>query len=153
MQNKKTMSAGRSGFTLLEILLVVAAIAILAGIVIVAINPGKQLGDTRNAQRQSNVSTILNAVYQYTIDNNGVMPTIPAIATEVCSTTGAACTAAGFVDLGVLIASQKYITAIPTDPQCATTDSSCYTISKSANGRIAVEALIPENGAVISVSK
>lgn len=65
----------QAGFTLLEILLVVGIIAILAGIVILAINPTKQLGDTRNAQRRSDVLTILNAVYQFSIDHNGKLPT------------------------------------------------------------------------------
>lgn len=62
------------GFTLLEILLVVAAIAILAGVVIIAVNPGKQLADTRNATRQTDVKTISDAVYQYSFDHGGVFP-------------------------------------------------------------------------------
>lgn len=84
----------QKGFTLLEILLVVAAIGILAGIVILALNPSKQLGDTRNAQRRSDVNTILNAVYQYTIDNNGTLPaTIDAVtgSAQVLGTAASGC--------------------------------------------------------------
>jgi prepilin-type N-terminal cleavage/methylation domain-containing protein len=62
----------QKGFTLLEILLVVAAIAILAGIVIFAVNPTKQLADTRDAQRKLDTKTILSAVYQYNVANGGI---------------------------------------------------------------------------------
>jgi prepilin-type N-terminal cleavage/methylation domain-containing protein len=148
-----------SGFTLLEILLVVAAIGILAGIVILALNPNKQLGDTRNAQRRADVNTLLNAVYQYTIDNNGNLPTIPTAATctnaaanQVCKATATGTCSAG-VDLTVLTALQKYLAGMPTDPQGATTDGTGYFIVKSANSRVTVCAPSAEQSATISVTR
>lgn len=141
----------KKGFTLLEILLVVAAIAILAGIVILAINPLKQLGDTRNAQRHVDVNTILNAVYQYTIDNNGTLPTsITTGVLEICA-TGGTCT--GLADLSVLTTSEKYLTSIPNEPQKTNANGAGYQIIKSANGRITVSAQFEEQGATISVTR
>ena len=146
------------GFTLIEILLVVAAIAILAGIVILAINPNKQLGDTRNAQRRADVNTILNATYQYTIDNNGTLPTIPTgscalvAANQVCK-AGATGTCSTGVTLSVLTASEKYLTALPIDPMVSSTDGTGYYISKSANGRVTVCAPSAEQSATISVTQ
>ncbi len=141
----------KRGFTLIEILLVVAAIAILAGIVIIAINPFKQLGDTRNAQRRADVNTILNAVYQYSIDNNGTLPAnITTSATAICQASP--CTS--LIDLSVLTTSEKYLVSIPKDPLItATTGTAGYTIMKSSNGRVTVAAPSAEQSAVISVTR
>jgi type IV pilus assembly protein PilA len=145
----------QAGFTLLEVLLVVAILSILAGIVIVAINPGKQLANSRNSQRSSDVKTIIDAVYDYNIDNSGIMPsTITTTPTDVCNTTGANCT--GLIDLGVLTASTKYLVGIPKDPQCATvctTYSSGYQISKDTNNRITVSASHAEQSVTISTTR
>lgn len=152
----------QAGFTLLEVLLVVAIIAILAGIVIIAINPGKNLGDTRNAQRSADVNTIINGTYQYLLDNNGSLPgagalggsAISTTATEICATGSASCT--GLVDLTALTTSGKYLVAIPKDPQCATscaTNGTGYKIAKDANGRLIVNAPAAEQGKTISVTK
>ena len=136
------MSKSEKGFTLLEVLLVVAIIAILAGIVILAINPNKQLAESRDAQRRSDVNAILNAVYQYTIDEDGTVPaSITTTATQICKTTPTNdCT--GLIDLSVVDA--DYLIRMPIDPKVDTTvvtdadDSTGYLISKDTNGRITV---------------
>lgn len=140
----------KKGFTLIEILLVVAAIGILAGIVILAINPGKQLGETRNAQRKADVNTILNAVYQYQIDTGALPTSITTTPTEICK-TGGSCS--GLIDLSVLTASEVYLTSIPLEPLKTAVNGVGYRISKSANGRVTVEAQFEEQSAVITVTR
>lgn len=152
----------QAGFTLLEVLLVVAIIAVLAGIVIIAINPGKNLGDTRNSQRSADVNTILNAVYQYALDNNGTLPAgipvAPTAAKEMCitGTVPATCTTNTVLDMTPLTTSGKYLVAVPRDPQCPTACLATgvgYTIQQDANGRVTVAAPDAEQSKVISVTK
>ncbi|PIP65279.1 hypothetical protein COU77_01965 [Candidatus Peregrinibacteria bacterium CG10_big_fil_rev_8_21_14_0_10_49_16] len=140
----------RRGFTLIEVLLVIGIIAILASIVIVAINPTRQLADARNADRRSDVNSILNAVYQYSIDNNGNLPSaITTTVTEICASGAASCT--GYADLSVLEAT--YLVSVPSDPSGPTSPETDYTIVQDANGRVTVASTAAENGATISVTR
>lgn len=150
-----------TGFTLLEILLVVAAIAILAGIVIFAINPGKQLAELRNAKRTTDVSLIVNAVYQYALDNGGALPADldekpdsncaahPEM--EICQTgsTGALCS----IDLRPLTNSQKYLVSVPVDPNGPINgaEGAGYYIFRNPNGRVVACAPSAELGVTIQV--
>lgn len=150
----------QAGFTLLEVLLVVAIIAILAGIVIFALNPSKQLGDARNAQRRADVNTVLNAVYQYAIDSNGTIPASITVGTacgvstqEICK-TGGTCT--GLTDLNtyVVTTTAKYLVSLPIDPSSTSTNGTGYQIFKNATtNRVTVCAPGAENSVIVSASR
>jgi len=55
----------KKGFTLIELLIVIGIISILAGIVLVAVNPAQQFGKANDSERKSEIGTILSAIYQY----------------------------------------------------------------------------------------
>lgn len=76
------------------------------------------------AQRRSHVNTILNAVYQYRIDNNNKLPAkLPTDAPmEICSSSGQDC--AGLVDLSVLHG--MYLVTIPSEVAAPHTGYSIY---------------------------
>lgn len=71
MKKNNLKKIPQSGFTLIEILIVIGVIAILAAIVLVAVNPARQFAQANNAQRSSNVAAISSAIAQYAVDNKG----------------------------------------------------------------------------------
>ena len=146
-----SLSTLRRGFTLIELLLVIGIIAILAAVVIIAINPTKQLADARNAQRRSDVKTILDAVYQYALDNNGNIPTTITTTNGYICKSGVNVSCVNGVSLNMLTGS--YVVALPYDPQSATATGTNYQIQKLSNGRITVAAPGAENSASISVTR
>lgn len=77
------------GFTLIEILIVIAIIGILALVVFVALNPAGRFADARNSNRVQNVEAIGKAILQYNVDNNGSWPAgIPSLNNGASDTNG-----------------------------------------------------------------
>lgn len=73
------------GFTLIELLIVIGIIAILAGIVLVAVNPAEQFGKANDAERKSEIGTVLSAIYQYQTSPTarGALPQCTLVGTGV----------------------------------------------------------------------
>lgn len=143
------MRKRQAGFTLIEILVVIGIIAILAAIVIIAINPARQFAQARDTQRRNDVTALLNSIGQYMADNDGLFTdcvTLPTAAPEEIGT------GVGNVDIEDCIV-PTYISTMPMDPDGGTAASTGYQVQEDATtGRITVSAT-PEIAASISVTR
>jgi len=128
----------RKGFTLLEILLVIALIGILVAISLVAINPNKQLAQSRDLVRKADINKIYEALEYYRVSQRTYPAGITETKTDICDTgteqVGGVTNCSGKVDLRVLV--PKYLVSIPTDPS-----GGAYQVYiNSSNSIIGVEA-------------
>jgi len=136
----------KNGFTLIEILVVIGIIAILAAIVIIAINPARQFAQARNTQRTANINAILNAVGQRIADNKGIFEgtvvagsdcdILPETDTPITKNNGTLALGNKSADLGCL--TPTYIPALPTDPAGVIDPNIGYNISVNSIGRVTV---------------
>lgn len=122
------------GFTLIELLIVIAIVAILSAVVLIAVNPARQMRDARNVERMAEVNAILSAISQYQVDNEALPICVTITAT--CIGTDVAC-----CDLTTDLVDGGYIAEIPIGPggTCDATDT-CYEVTKTATDRITVSA-------------
>lgn len=145
------------GFTLIELLVVVAILAILATVVFVALNPVKRFADARNARRFVDVDSILTAVHEYAVDNNGVLPAGIGLSDQqlgTCATGGnTICTGAATSCLNIGTTLAAYLKSIPTDPNGGTASTTYYSISKDANNIVTVKACNSEVGTTVQISR
>ena len=142
------------GFTLIEILVVIGMIAILATIVIIAINPGRQFASGRNTQRTSNVNAILNAIGQNIADNHGNF-NCPAVTVTPIPTN---ITSSSTVNIMPCLV-PTYMPSILVDPENGSVNSTTsydtmYYVSKDSNNRYTIAATSTELGVpLISVTR
>ncbi|HKY73801.1 MAG TPA: type II secretion system protein [Patescibacteria group bacterium] len=146
------------GFTLIEMLVVVAIIAILATIVFVSLDPVTRFADARNSRRWNDVNSLLTAIHEYAIDNNGSLPTgISTTEQQLgsCVTGGdGACPGAdpACLDLSISLLS-VYLKSMPLDPSGGSIGTTKYTVVKNANNIVTVKACAAENGDTVEVSR
>ena len=149
----KKINTTEKGFTLIELLIVIGILAVLMGIVLVAINPAKQFAQANDTKRHSDINSILNAVDQYAADNKGIVPAIIPVNTPGdISSTG--------VDLCSLLVT-TYIAALPLDPKTGTGSGDCsgpydtkYSIFKSStDNRVTVQATSEITGSAMTVTR
>jgi prepilin-type N-terminal cleavage/methylation domain-containing protein len=143
----------QKGFTLIEVLIVIGIIAILASVVLVAVNPGRQFALARNSQRVSNLNALINAIGQNIADHKGTF----TCTAGVIPTTATTLKTDGYDIRPCLV--PTYLAELPLDPEtgsftsASTYDTGYTLIQDTTTKRLTVNAPSAELGEKISITR
>ncbi|MBP9758472.1 prepilin-type N-terminal cleavage/methylation domain-containing protein [Candidatus Dojkabacteria bacterium] len=135
-------------FTLLELLLVIAIIAVLAGIIMFALKPADRLREANQTKYLSNANDLEKAVNSYVVDNGGNLPTAFNSLTygyyDICRQgQSGSC-----VSLDELVTSGK-MSSIPVDSDNQTSTTTGFKVRYDP---VKKEAIVYSNAEYLSVS-
>lgn len=145
----------RKGFTVVELVIVIAIIAILTVVVFVVIDPFTRFQDSHDSTRLSHATALLDAAKVDQVNNEGAyLSSIEKLTDDAyyeigtCAPATASCTAQATavdcVDLTEL-ATRGYIDSVPTDPHDGNAVNTGYYLSKRADGSVQIGACDVEN--------
>jgi prepilin-type N-terminal cleavage/methylation domain-containing protein len=161
------LHAKKLGFTLVELLIVIAIIGVLVAVIFVALDPATRLAQARDAVRQNDVGEILSAIKLYQVDHDGQhLNTIANLSQlsvymavngggmdEGCDDSNISCTTPVTQDTHCVnihdLIQEGYLTDMPVSPvgeviwdvgDNAGDNGSGYTISLDVNGGVIVRS-------------
>lgn len=130
----------KKGFTLIELLIAIGIAVILAAMVIVAINPVRQMEEARNKRREAHVNVLYGALQEYKSREGSYPSCVSSTSTDVINCQSAL--------------TPDYIYELPVDPNgCDCSTDTGYLIKESTTGRVGVSAKCAEAGATITAGK
>src|SRR3990167_8878233 len=134
-----------TGFTFLELLIVMGIIGILATVLVVGVNPGRQFAKARDTERETDLVAILSVVFQYSSEHSGELPDTDGDPLTSNFPTSFTCIGSSFGCFDLASAGEtgetivpEYMAEIPTDPKTKTSED--YLIMVDANGRLVASA-------------
>jgi len=143
------MKLNRKAFTLIELIIVIAIIALIAAAVFVSVNPAKRIGESKDAQRWADTTALTKAVDTYTADN-GQLPSDFSTSSIGVGTKVVLCSAASqltcdgqtndcmVVDDNDFLGT--YIASMPIDPDKSDTSDTGYYITRTSGDLISFGA-------------